>query len=519
VISGIQTTTPFSLVPPPALPLLVPPGASVSLAVRYAPAATVTVTTNLTLVVNTAAGRLNVPVSGSGYYAISLGTAPAASGSASGGGSFPSGSTCTVTAVANTGYVFEDWTENSVVVSTSPSYVFTVQSNRSLVANFIAASVQLSPVYRFWSALHSGHFFTISEWEKNHIQATWPDIWSYEGVAWYALTTPATNASPVYRFWSPVYSRHFFTISEAEKNYIRTNWPDIWTYESVAWYAFPTEAPGSSPVYRFWSPLYNGHFFTVSEAEKNHIQATWPDIWSYEGIAYYVYSSAPTPTSLQRLAVPEGEKDGPAVASQDSSGTETLRRATPSAVFALKPMESAEINVSPPAEVTFALAYGADKEVTAALYDPVTNGFQAILATRLSPREIELPRLLPDRRYWICILARDTGVQDWTLDYGGWLGRLAERPETDVPVLTGKKADMLGLPIEHIVLPHSDEAINIRIYDGHDNRLIETISELQDGTIYDFNVPAWNQWFRVEVETATSKTVLQAFWIGHLRTH
>ena len=46
------------------------------------------------------------------------------------------GQTCTVTATANDGYTFLNWTENGTVVSTNAIYTFTVNGNRNLVANF-----------------------------------------------------------------------------------------------------------------------------------------------------------------------------------------------------------------------------------------------------------------------------------------------------------------------------------------------------------------------------------------------
>ena len=61
---------------------------------------------------------------------------PSNAGSVSGGGSYTYGQTCTVTASANNGYAFTNWTENGSQVSTNASYSFTVTGNRNLVANF-----------------------------------------------------------------------------------------------------------------------------------------------------------------------------------------------------------------------------------------------------------------------------------------------------------------------------------------------------------------------------------------------
>lgn len=57
-------------------------------------------------------------------------------GTVTGGGTFKSGSTVTLTAAANEYYEFVNWTENGNVVSTSATYEFTVTTDRDLIANF-----------------------------------------------------------------------------------------------------------------------------------------------------------------------------------------------------------------------------------------------------------------------------------------------------------------------------------------------------------------------------------------------
>lgn len=61
---------------------------------------------------------------------------PAGGGVTTGEGVYTNGTTATVTAMANPGYGFLYWTENGVIVSTSPRYEFTSIVNQSLVANF-----------------------------------------------------------------------------------------------------------------------------------------------------------------------------------------------------------------------------------------------------------------------------------------------------------------------------------------------------------------------------------------------
>ena len=61
---------------------------------------------------------------------------PAEGGEVSGGGTYQEGAECTLTATPNEGYTFSNWTENDEVVSAEATYTFTVNANRTLVANF-----------------------------------------------------------------------------------------------------------------------------------------------------------------------------------------------------------------------------------------------------------------------------------------------------------------------------------------------------------------------------------------------
>jgi len=58
-------------------------------------------------------------------------------GTASGTGIYNAGASVTLSATALTGYAFVNWTEGGVVVSTDPSFSFSADKDRTLVANFI----------------------------------------------------------------------------------------------------------------------------------------------------------------------------------------------------------------------------------------------------------------------------------------------------------------------------------------------------------------------------------------------
>ncbi|MBI1850565.1 MAG: hypothetical protein HYR85_09500 [Planctomycetes bacterium] len=69
-------------------------------------------------------------------YTITTSSSPAYGGSTSGGGVHNGGSSVTVVATANPGFVFVNWTEFGTPVSTAASYTFTATADRTLAANF-----------------------------------------------------------------------------------------------------------------------------------------------------------------------------------------------------------------------------------------------------------------------------------------------------------------------------------------------------------------------------------------------
>jgi hypothetical protein len=69
-------------------------------------------------------------------YTVAVSAQPVGAGTVSGGETVAAGRTVTVTATANSGYRFTNWTEGGQEVSRSPRYEFTATTNRTLIANF-----------------------------------------------------------------------------------------------------------------------------------------------------------------------------------------------------------------------------------------------------------------------------------------------------------------------------------------------------------------------------------------------
>ena len=77
-------------------------------------------------------------------YQVTVSANPAAGGTVDGEGTYDYGATATLTATANTGYTFVNWSENGNVVSTAPVYTFVVDEDASYVANFEINSYQIT---------------------------------------------------------------------------------------------------------------------------------------------------------------------------------------------------------------------------------------------------------------------------------------------------------------------------------------------------------------------------------------
>lgn len=166
----------------------------------------------------------------------------------------------------------------------------------------VVAAPGAQSVYRFWSPTFKGHFYTIDPAERDKIIRTWPVDWSYEGERYTAYATQVKGTVPLYRFWSDKFKGHFYTADEAEKQKVIDTWPLDWTFEGVAYYVYPADSDVEETVAmsRFWSARFLHHFYTAENGERDRVIATWPNDWAYEGAKFRVPSAdvaiTPEPT-------------------------------------------------------------------------------------------------------------------------------------------------------------------------------------------------------------------------------
>lgn len=138
----------------------------------------------------------------------------------------------------------------------------------------VAGSV---PVFRYYRDNIGGsrlanHFFTtnINELGNGNVNG-----YNFEGIGFFAFTSQVVGTVPVYRYFSSLYNNHYY-----DRNF--QNYSG-YTYESIAFYAYPSSMNGASPVYRYMSHSDVDHHYT-----KNPNESPFSG-YNYEGIAFYAH--------------------------------------------------------------------------------------------------------------------------------------------------------------------------------------------------------------------------------------
>ncbi len=170
---------------------------------------------------------------------------------------------------------------------------------------FDAASASPTLVYRFYNDRDKAFFYTASVAERDVIignstdpaitpaEPLWP--YFYQG-ATFEQASAATGSVPVYRFYNTRTGHHFFTTSELERETVLKESTDpaygqpgpLWTFqfEGVAFRAYADANHADVlPVFRFYSPTLDRHFYTASVDEAKEIRLT--GLWTDEGVGFW----------------------------------------------------------------------------------------------------------------------------------------------------------------------------------------------------------------------------------------
>jgi hypothetical protein len=128
---------------------------------------------------------------------VTIAATAAVGGTVTGAGNYAIGASCTLTAIPNLGYTFQNWTENGTVVSTDAAYSFTVNEPRSLVANFSLNSFEVL------AEAHPEEGGTVTGGGTYNYGET-------------ATLTATANEGYTFDHWSDGYASEYFTVESLE---------------------------------------------------------------------------------------------------------------------------------------------------------------------------------------------------------------------------------------------------------------------------------------------------------------
>ncbi len=369
-----------------------------------------------------------------------------------------------------------------------------------------------SAVYRFWSPVFSGHFFTMNEEEKNNITGGLSAYWTYEGVAYVAYTDQKEETLPVYRFWSPVFRGHFYTIHKDEMRNVIGHLSAYWTYEGVAWYAYPTATTNSTvPVYRFWSPVFSHHFFTASEEEKSNISgdAGLSAYWRYEGIAYH---AIPTPRSVQDSRVVDASADQLDFGAmpQSVNGTAALSEVEEVLDMGLASQSSERVL----GDVVFPLV-DAGGAVNAFILDYATDKWTCIVSNSELKAEAVFTAVQSGHDYRIEVWADDSAGSDAVSLHASSFRWQLDPPATLDGDTTLSEGDaIVGAPVARLKTPTNAGTLTLKLYSSSQG-VIETRENVAGGDTVEFSLPIWNRWYWVGGWRDTDNTLVMSLWMRH----
>lgn len=148
-------------------------------------------------------------------------------------------------------------------------------------------------VHRFWSSREGRHYYTLDKHQIEVVGLYQADLWYDEGPVFYVYSQEQHPAEtrPVYMFCLHGRGNPLYTMDEAEKETLVREYASVWSYEGVAWYAYPEgrRPVEARPVYRLWCDRLQVHLYTVSESEMDRLVRDRPETWTFEGIAWYAY--------------------------------------------------------------------------------------------------------------------------------------------------------------------------------------------------------------------------------------
>lgn len=246
-------------------------------------------------------------------FTIAVSANPSDGGIVTGEGIYQEGQTCTVSATANNGFSFINWTEDGNVVSSDSTYSFTVDSNRTLEANFFThIQAPVGAIGGLFSINDNGDqvFFSKGNLQYRAINNTWRFAvhqWDYVGTQTpdqdgnYGGTVDGSdnvNASESYSGWIDLFSwgtsgyNHGAVCYQPWSN--STNYNDYWAYGDSQSHLYDQTGQADWG----YNPVING----------GDTENTWRTLTKDEWV--YLFNTRSTLTDLRYVLARVNEVDG-----------------------------------------------------------------------------------------------------------------------------------------------------------------------------------------------------------------
>ncbi|HEX5746976.1 MAG TPA: LCCL domain-containing protein [Archangium sp.] len=184
------------------------------------------------------------------------------------------------------------------------------QQESGLAVSVGGCAGNLKSIYRFYSSRLNKH---------NHPTTALQDpfYWAYEFVmgALFDANFAPCGAVPLYSSYAYSRTDQLLTTNSSEGG-------SFYSTPTVAGYCFPFQAPGTIPLYRYFSPQAAEHLYTMNFNELGYGNG----YYNYEGVTCYIYPryQCPTTADIWRGAGPQACACSPSqVAAHTIWGTNT----------------------------------------------------------------------------------------------------------------------------------------------------------------------------------------------------
>ena len=157
-----------------------------------------------------------------------------------------------------------------------------VSSDQSTTASSNTITHEQGGVYRLYNSSSGKHLFSSNQTEIDQITG---QGWVNEGMSY---KTPSNASASLHRFFVLGENRHFYTANDSEKDLILAN-PSMqnFSYEGIAFNVYSAaEAPsGSLSVVRYFNNNTGSHLYSTNSTEQGILNSSAD--WTNEGIAWY----------------------------------------------------------------------------------------------------------------------------------------------------------------------------------------------------------------------------------------